>query len=465
MRDRVYSLWIVVAALLVLGACAPTVAGIPVDPTATKSSPTAEAGTTAARFATGLSATLEAPTRLPDSNTVIVQFTLTNNSDVALYVLKWYTPLEGIGGEIFSVERDGQAVPYTGILAMRGDPTPEAYQLLEAGQSASAKVDLATSFDFSQPGEYIIEFLSPRISHVARSEAEMARSVDDLGPVDIPANTVTVEIGGSSVEPTAVPTDSPQPTPTSTAKPASRPSTTPDEPQILSFTASPDPVEREGTVTLTWNMSCMTGASITRLSPTGDIFLETEARDLPARGSVALKVPDEYTEAVKYYLGARDANGVLYRAYVTVGIICRYDEYMAPRCPLTQDAIWTAYEPFERGHMVWRSDTRQIYVLYNDGSYEIYEDTWHEGDPIETPGSPPSGFYAPVRGFGNLYAAQPDLRERLGWATAPEEGFTMRVETVRGGSGRYPGTSVFFTLPNNGKVNLYPFTSTWKILP
>jgi hypothetical protein len=178
MRNRVFSLWIVTA-LVVLGACAPT-----------------GAGTTAARPATELSATLEAPTRLPDGNTVIVQFTLTNNSDVDLYVLKWYTPLEGIGGKIFRVERDGQAIPYHGILAMRGDPTPEGYIFLATGQSASAEVNLATSFDFSQPGEYTIEFLSPRISDVATSEAEMARSVDDLGPVDIPANTVTVEIGG-----------------------------------------------------------------------------------------------------------------------------------------------------------------------------------------------------------------------------------------------------------------------------
>jgi hypothetical protein len=83
---------------------------------------------------------------------------------------------------------------------MRGDPTPEAYQWLEAGQSASAEVDLATSFDFSQPGKYTIQFLSPRISHVAMSEAEIVRTVDDLGPVDMPANPATVEIGGSPPE-------------------------------------------------------------------------------------------------------------------------------------------------------------------------------------------------------------------------------------------------------------------------
>ena len=141
-----------------------------------------------------LEAVLEVPATLFSGEAVNLRFTLINNTDTRLYVLKWYTPLEGLGGEIFRVERDGQAVPYTGILAMRGDPTPEGYQLLEAGQSASAEVDLATSFDFSQPGEYTIEFLSPRISHVARSEAEMARSVDDLGPVAMPSNQVSVTI-------------------------------------------------------------------------------------------------------------------------------------------------------------------------------------------------------------------------------------------------------------------------------
>jgi len=282
----------------------------------------------------------------------------------------------------------------------------------------------------------------------AEKDPDLTAFLNELPPANLPGATPTPPL-----------------TTTVTAQPTSRPSATPGQPQILSFTASPDPVEWKGTVTLTWNMSGMTGAGITRLSPRGDIFLETEALDLPASGSLAVKVPDEYTEAVKYYLGARDANGVLYQAYVTVGIICPYDEYMAPRCPLTQDTIWAAYEPFERGHMVWRSDTLQIHVLHADGSYETYEDTWHEGDPVEIPGSPPPGLYAPVRGFGNLYASQPDLRERLGWATAPEEGYTMRVETIPGGSGRYPATSVYFTLPNSDRVNLYPFASTWEIIP
>jgi hypothetical protein len=147
---------------------------------------------------TDLMARIEAPSVLSTGEAVNLSFTLTNNTDKSLYVLKWYTPLEGIAGEIFRVERDGQAVPYQGILATRIAPSPEAYILLEPGASTSAEVNLATAYDFSQVGEYTIAFISPRISHVARSEAEMATSLDDLGPVQIPSNEVKVEIGDAA---------------------------------------------------------------------------------------------------------------------------------------------------------------------------------------------------------------------------------------------------------------------------
>ncbi len=149
----------------------------------------------------GLSATLEAPSSLPNGEAVRVTFTLTNHSPERLYVLIWYTPLEGIFGEIFQVECDGEAIPYEGPLVMRGDPLPENYVRLEPGASVSAEVDLATAYDFSQAGEYTIEFLSPRISHVAKTESEFAASVDDLGPVETPCNTVSLRIEGASALP------------------------------------------------------------------------------------------------------------------------------------------------------------------------------------------------------------------------------------------------------------------------
>ena len=49
-------------------------------------------------------------------------------------MLTWYTPLEGMAGEILQVTRDGAKLPYQGILAKRGDPTREEYVTIEPGE-------------------------------------------------------------------------------------------------------------------------------------------------------------------------------------------------------------------------------------------------------------------------------------------------------------------------------------------
>lgn len=176
MRNRFYLL-LSILAVTFLGACAPVATGAAGEPSPND-----------------LEAVLQAPETLPNENSVEVVFTLTNHSESGVYVLKWYTPLEGVFGEIFHVERDGQSIPYEGPLVMRGDPIPEDYVFLDARASVSATVDLADVYDFSEPGEYTIVFISPRISDVATSEDEMVTSVDDLGPVEINSNNVVIDI-------------------------------------------------------------------------------------------------------------------------------------------------------------------------------------------------------------------------------------------------------------------------------
>lgn len=140
----------------------------------------------------GLTAHLEIPERLKIGEKVNLKFTLTYTSDTPVYILKWYTPLEGIAGWIFRVTCNGQEIPYKGIEASRGAPLPDDYVYLEPGGSTSAIVDLTAVYDFSKAGTYRIAFISPRISHIAYTEDEMAKSVDDLVPVEMPSNTVTL---------------------------------------------------------------------------------------------------------------------------------------------------------------------------------------------------------------------------------------------------------------------------------
>jgi len=127
-----------------------------------------------------------------------VNFSLNNQTEEPLYILKWYTPFEGIAGDIFEVYRDGLAIPYQGILASRGDPTPESYLFLGAGEALSTDINLEEAYDFSQPGLYKIKYRSPSISHIAWSQAEMATTLDELGPVKIPSYEVQVFVSGAS---------------------------------------------------------------------------------------------------------------------------------------------------------------------------------------------------------------------------------------------------------------------------
>jgi hypothetical protein len=233
--------------------------------------------------------------------------------------------------------------------------------------------------------------------------------------------------------------------------------------RILTASASPDPVQRGGIVTLRWEVANAASVGITRLSPEG-IFLSSEATNLPASGTIELQVPEDYTAAVTYYLGARDANDVLVSRYLAVDIICPYVMYYAPICPLTSDAVAAAYQPFERGHMLWWGDIGQILVLYDTGNYEIYDDTWFEGEANPNIGTPPAGTVAPVRGFGKLWANNPEVRDGLGWGLAAETGYTALIESARSSIGRYPATDIYFRLPDDRVVRLSGWAENWTIV-
>jgi heat shock protein HslJ len=142
-----------------------------------------------------LVATIEAQESLPIGEAVTVKFTLTNISSEGLFVLKWFTPLEGLAGDIFSVQRDGVDLAYRGKLVKRGPPISADYVWIDAGGSISAEVDLAEGYDLSQAGQYTLQFRSPRLSHTAKTAGEQADTFDELEAIQIPSKPVSVTVG------------------------------------------------------------------------------------------------------------------------------------------------------------------------------------------------------------------------------------------------------------------------------
>ncbi len=103
-------------------------------------------------------------------------------------------------------------------------------------------------------------------------------------------------------------------------------------------------------------------------------------------------------------------------------------------CATTQSGriVWAAWEPFERGAMLWRSDTDRAYSFNNDGNWSVIDTSW-DGQAIPSRGAPPAGLTAPERGFGYAWATDDALFFSLGWARDGEKGFCARVQDFENG--------------------------------
>lgn len=216
---------------------------------------------------------------------------------------------------------------------------------------------------------------------------------------------------------------------------------------VVQFSATPDPVARGGTLTLRWQVNGTSRVSITRFSETGGIHIEDIGNGwLSPQGSLTYTIPERYVEQIPFALYT-DAG---LAQVLTLGIICPIAAPLTQDCPLTQNQIGAAFQPFENGYMVWRSDTRTIYVLHKDGRFEEYPDTWVEGRSNPVTDTPPAGYVKPERGFGEVWGSRPYIRESLGWGLATEVAYTMTLE-VQPGVWNRPDR-LTFTLPDGRLV-------------
>ena len=87
-----------------------------------------------------------------------------------------------------------------------------------------------------------------------------------------------------------------------------------------------------------------------------------------------------------------------------------------------------AYQVFEKGLMIWRGDSRTVYVLFNDQSaWYAFADSWTEGMDVGGGADPAAGQFKPKRGFGKIWREQPDVQKRLGYALSTDEIATSLV--------------------------------------
>lgn len=121
-------------------------------------------------------------------------------------------------------------------------------------------------------------------------------------------------------------------------------------------------------------------------------------------------------------------------------------------CPAdTEKSVWAAEQSFSGGYMFWRQDQQYLYVLYNNGTWQGFGDTWTSGEPEWDPGIvPPPGYYQPKRGFGKVWRDQAGVRNALGWATMEEHGFQGSVQPFDGGIMLWSPARGIYVLYNDG---------------
>ncbi|GAB4421833.1 MAG: hypothetical protein Kow00106_18920 [Anaerolineae bacterium] len=330
-------------------------------------------------------------------------------------------------------------------------------QVLETGEAISVELPRLTLWVASQ-GEGVVAPVFTAAGQPVRLRLRVVDLRDGSTLVTYPLSPIPVVAGGAA--PLAAPANQTggetAPPVSSGGLPRSRTS-----PEIVSFTVAPETIPRGGAVTVTWDVRDAVEVDVWLVEPGGR--LARMAPETGGQGTWTVTVPENYVDEASFTLFARGTDGEQRQATVIVDVICPYVYFFDTRgqtlsCPWdAARTVQAAYQEFERGFMIWRADTSDIYVFFREtGLVNRFRDTWL-GEVVEYPEEPPVGRYKPDRGFGRVWVDNPQIRAALGWATDFEHGYTAWVQ--RSGDFRY--ARLYLTLPD-GTV-IYLVENTWKV--
>ena len=140
-----------------------------------------------------LACKLAAPARLAAGSPVEISFRLTNRTPAPVSVLRWYTPLEGVRGDIFRVTRGRRELPYEGPMMKRGDPSASDYVEIPAGKSVTGTADLSAAYGIREPGTYRVAF-TRGLADVVRAGETSPRPRDAHRPRKLSCAAISIEV-------------------------------------------------------------------------------------------------------------------------------------------------------------------------------------------------------------------------------------------------------------------------------
>uniref|UniRef100_A0A0W0FLS9 Methionine aminopeptidase n=1 Tax=Moniliophthora roreri TaxID=221103 RepID=A0A0W0FLS9_MONRR len=121
---------------------------------------------------------------------------VTNTGAEAVKVLKYNTILDNLPTRSFTVKKDGEVVPFTGIkLTVSLENNEEAFTTIESGQTVTVEHEVADLFDFATAGAGTFSF-EPRTDLKVAGVEEEAANPDALSKVTLASQPIEVTVTG-----------------------------------------------------------------------------------------------------------------------------------------------------------------------------------------------------------------------------------------------------------------------------
>jgi hypothetical protein len=300
-------------------------------------------------------------------------------------------------------------------------------------------------------------------------------------PSDTPLPVASPTLGVETSPPTSAPRATPAPpSATQVAPPPQKTSTVISSPRVAAFTVGPNPVERGSTLTVAWDVPGAAEVSIWPMTydrktgrwyrvPAGQSFqlLPSPAATGSASGQQTLSIKIDSRYPIQFELQALGADGTTVVATSEVIRFKCYPNLVSGTgfCPYPPETVPAVYQAFEYGHLIWRGDLAQTYVLSNNQSYYIPWSLIPNSAESASVTTPPVGLYPPGEHFAGLWSSHtlqagvigsspPESRaltvgEILGWATGPEQVYSMPMQKdLENTSSGIHQDSIKLTLPD-----------------
>jgi len=297
--------------------------------------------------------------------------------------------------------------------------------------SGRPEVTVVTTTVAQIPEGMVLVTVTPSAQATAVDEATVTgTAVVTISPTPTATTTVVPTATATAAQPAStrqpvLPANTPTPTPT------------PSWAEIFVYPTVSGIVWPGDSVTVTYDMRA--DAATLCLAP---VFTEDwQCRPVPSTGPYTLAIDPAATTNLQLqlnaYLGETQATGT-----TTIELNCQEDAWFfsgppttCPAGPPVQTAA--AYQRFEHGLMIWLENGQwwepgeMIYVLYDTQTFEPFPEYALPDSDAPTPNidyDPPEGMFVPESGFGLLWKENSWIRQRLGWATVPEAGFSTTAQ-------------------------------------